>query len=578
MDLFSTLRAGGNFTKKARAPRAAPEAKPVVSLAPSRTSQNGRKRAREDILSDAASGGLDLFADDAGTAVGRDRGKKRSGSKVAEESSSAARQSAAEAVAAFRRKLRIKVDGEEVPPPISTFSDMPAASLSRKDNAVAFADARGRILRNIEAGEWKEPTPIQMQAIPVLLKGRDLLASAPTGSGKTAAFLLPILASLGSASKAGVRAVFLAPTKELAAQIHREAERLSKGTGFKACLLTRTLAAQALTGGSGFPLRTSDILVSTPMRLVASLSAGALSLNRAKYVVLDEADKLFDLGRDGQEPATTFIAQVDQILAHSNSRGVVRAMFSATIGPQVSELANGVLRDPVHISIGTTNAGADTIDQELMFVGREEGKLVAFRQLVQAGLEPPVLVFLQSKERAQALFRELVYDGISVDAIHADRTPEQRASIMTHFRSGDIWVLICTDLMARGIDFKGVNMVINYDLPQSPVQYIHRIGRTGRAGRRGKAVTFFTEKDMGAMRSIANVMRISGCEVPDWMLSLKRPGSREVKRMRVSAPRRKPVEAPKFLARRQRRTPAAASSSAKRRSPGGGEEAKERAT
>jgi ATP-dependent RNA helicase DDX52/ROK1 len=135
------------------------------------------------------------------------------------------------------------------------------------------------------------------------------------------------------------------------------------------------------------------------------------------------------------------------------------------------------------------------------------------RQLIAEGLRPPVLVFLQSKDRAKELFHELVYDGINVDVIHAERTQEQRDAVIRKFRSGEIWVLICTDLMARGIDFKGVNMVINYDLPQSAVSYIHRIGRTGRAGRRGLSVTFFTEADMDSLRSVANVMRLSGCEV-----------------------------------------------------------------
>jgi len=135
------------------------------------------------------------------------------------------------------------------------------------------------------------------------------------------------------------------------------------------------------------------------------------------------------------------------------------------------------------------------------------------RQLISEGLSPPVLVFLQSKDRAKQLFHELVYDGINVDVIHAERTQEQRNDIIKRFRTGDIWVLICTDLMARGIDFKCVNMVINYDFPQTAVSYIHRIGRTGRAGRQGRAVTFFTEADMEQLRAIANVMKLSGCEV-----------------------------------------------------------------
>jgi len=187
----------------------------------------------------------------------------------------------------------------------------------------------------------------------------------------------------------------------------------------------------------------------------------------------------------------------------------------------VHELASSILIDPVQVTVGTANAGATTIEQRLVFVGREEGKLLAVRQLVQAGLKPPVLIFLQNKDRAKDLFRELVFDGINVDIIHSDRTQQQREEAIKRFRVGDAWVLICTDLLARGVDFKGVQMVINYDLPQSAVSYIHRIGRTGRAGKSGIAVTFFTEADIPNMRSIVNVMKLSGSDVPEWLLHVK---------------------------------------------------------
>ena len=156
------------------------------------------------------------------------------------------------------------------------------------------------------------------------------------------------------------------------------------------------------------------------------------------------------------------------------------ALFSATIGPFVSELAEQFLQNHVQINIGIENAGAASIEQKLLFVGREDGKLLAMRQLVQEGLKPPVLLFVQSVDRAKELFRELAYDGINVDTIHAEKTQHQREDVIRRFRSGDVWVLICTELMSRGVDFKGVQMVINYDLPQSAVSYIHRIGRTGR--------------------------------------------------------------------------------------------------
>ena len=169
-------------------------------------------------------------------------------------------------------------------------------------------------------------------------------------------------------------------------------------------------------------------------------------------------------------------------------------------------------------------------------MGQEQGKLLAIRQMVQEGtLKPPTLIFVESITRAKELFHELVYDGINVDVMHAERTQAQRDLIISNFRTGKTWVLIATDLMARGLDFKGVNLVINYDFPQSPASYIHRIGRTGRAGRAGTALTFFTKSDGVYLKSIVNVMREAGCHVDDWMLKLQAPTrsqKRDLKRMR----------------------------------------------
>lgn len=176
-----------------------------------------------------------------------------------------------------------------------------------------------------------------------------------------------------------------------------------------------------------------------------------------------------------------------------------------------------------------------------MFTGTEAGKRIALRQLIQKGLKPPVLIFVQSIDRAKELFHELVFDGINVEVIHSDRTKAQRDKIIDSFRVGKIWVLIATDLMARGLDFKGVNLVINYDFPQTVASYIHRIGRTGRAGRTGEAVTYYTQDDFPYMKSVVNVMKESGCDVPDWMLNMKNPTQklkkelkRGIKRPRIS--------------------------------------------
>jgi ATP-dependent RNA helicase DDX52/ROK1 len=237
-----------------------------------------------------------------------------------------------------------------------------------------------------------------------------------------------------------------------------------------------------------------------------------------EWLVVDESDKLFEEGSQRR----SFREQLAVIYKSCDSTKLRRAMFSATYTPEVEEWCNLNLDNLVTVYIGAKNSAVDTIEQQLEFVGNEHGKLFAIRNLIRQGITPPVLIFVQSKERAKALFNELVYDGINVDVIHSDRSQLQRETVVKGFRSGKVWVLICTELLGRGIDFKGVNLVINYDMPSSAISYIHRIGRTGRAGRRGKAVTFFTEKDKLILRDIAEIMKDSGCEVPEYMLKLER--------------------------------------------------------
>lgn len=234
-----------------------------------------------------------------------------------------------------------------------------------------------------------------------------------------------------------------------------------------------------------------------------------------EYLILDEADRLFELG---------FLDQVDKVLSACSHPQLKRALFSATMEQGVETLARTVLRDPVRMVVGARNSATASIQQELLFVSNEEGKLIAMRQMLQSGLPLPALVFVQSKERAQQLYQELVYESVAVDVIHADRTQHQRMEAIRKFRAGKVWFLICTDLMARGIDFKGVSTVINYDFPVSSVSYIHRIGRTGRAGRQGRAITFFTEIDKPLLPSIAKLVKQSGSDVPEWMLKMHKIG------------------------------------------------------
>ncbi|RUS22252.1 putative ROK1-ATP-dependent RNA helicase [Endogone sp. FLAS-F59071] len=407
-----------------------------------------------------------------------------------------------EAVYAFRKSHRIRVYGTDVPNPFRTFDDL-----------ASRYELRPYLRRNLTEAGYDKPTSIQMQAVPIILHGRDVMACAPTGSGKTLAFILPILHDLNGPEKIGYRALIISPTRELAQQIFHEIKKMSVGRKFKICVLTKATAA---TQAQDPKLRQKfDILISTPLRLVHALQQEEMELDHVRHLVLDEADKLLDLG---------FLSQTDEIFAACTHPRLQKSLFSATIPAGIESLASTAMRDPLRIVIGTRNAATETITQQLVYVGGEEGKLIAVRQLVQrGGLKPPVLVFVQSIERAKELFHELVYDGINVDVIHSERTKAQRDRVVEGFRAGRIWILIATELMARGLDFKGVNLVINYDFPQTVQSYIHRVGRTGRAGRAGEAITYFTRDDAQYLKSIVNVMKESGCDVPDWMLTLKKP-------------------------------------------------------
>ncbi|KZV35086.1 DEAD-box ATP-dependent RNA helicase 57 [Dorcoceras hygrometricum] len=398
----------------------------------------------------------------------------------------------------FRKKHNIHVSGRNIPSPLQK----------------SFAELRSRyncksyLLRNLAGLGFEEPTPIQRQAIPVMLSGRECFACAPTGSGKTFAFVCPILMKLQHALKDGVRAVILCPTRELAAQTARECKKLSKGKKFYIKLMTKQL-----TKSADFSKLPCDILISTPFRVQFAIRNRKLDLSKVEFLVLDESDKLFELG---------LVEQVDAVVKACSNPSIVRSLFSATLPDAVEELARTIMHDAVRIIIGRKNSASETIKQKLIFVGSEEGKLLALRQSFAESLNPPVLMFVQNKERAKELYDELKYDDVRADVIHADLSEIQRESAVENFRSGKTWVLIATDVVARGMDFKGVNCVINYDFPDSAAAYIHRIGRSGRAGRRGEAITFYTEADVPFLRNVANVMTASGCEVPAWITSLQK--------------------------------------------------------
>lgn len=599
-ELFTFLSSSARLDKSKRKKRPREEVAPKTAVDESDNSNEENEIASED--------------EDGPKLSSRDRTGKRDTSEAKR------KQVHKESIAAFRRSMAIRVANKHdpnLPDPVSSFTELKPptwwATDSTSSCATHFQDLSTAIQRNIEAGRWKEPTAIQMQSMPALLERRDLIGAAPTGSGKSGAFILPALL-LSSApyqkfyadslkdtpkkkqkknkknkkhqpdtastdakhSREGeIRTLLLAPSRELAAQLHREVERLGIGKpgGLSTMLLSKSNVSHLIAGTAGGK-KGLDVLVTTPLRLVDAIEKG-LRLDSMRLVILDEADRLLDaadgktpknLGKskkndsssedeeeDEEEPETaaptqqsgssqtqTFLAQMDVILS-SVPPTAIRALFSATVTPTVRSLAENVLRNPVDLRIAAPGSygGANTdIEQELMFVGREEGKLLAMRQLKQRGqLKPPCIVFVQSQERAQALFHELLYEGIHVDVIHAGRSRTARDNAVAKFRKGETWVLICTDLVARGVDFRAVNMVINYDLPASGITYVHRIGRTGRAGRKGKAITLFTEADFDNLRTVANVMKQSGCKVEDWMLQLRKKDKRK-----NTAPRRPKID------------------------------------
>lgn len=387
----------------------------------------------------------------------------------------------------------------------------------------SLPDMRHPLKQNIENSRFKEPTPVQMQAIPAILTDRDVLAVAPTGSGKTAAFLLPRLqASPTDQTPKGVHTLVVCPTHELCDQIFREQEWMSVGFPRalrKSCTLTKAnqKSVQDSLRGDTF----HHLVVATPMLLVSLLNGMDAVQAKVSCVVFDECDRLFE---------DTFVEQTDEILQKLAGTTCQRLMFSATMPPKVESLANTILRDAIKIFIGSSGqhlTAADTIKQTLLYAGSNEGKFLAFKSLLKEGkLVPPVLIFVEEKVRARDVSRALHanHPAHHVDAIHGDRAPAARDLLVKKFREGQIWFLVATEVVARGLDFRGVNTVINWDLPRTPVSYIHRIGRCGRAGRPGTSVTFFTDEDVDSqiVRPIANVVKQSHGVAPDWVLQLKK--------------------------------------------------------
>ena len=352
------------------------------------------------------------------------------------------------------------------------------------------------LLDALAAKDYSQATPIQLQAIPTVLSGRDLLGIAQTGTGKTAAFMLPSLDRLAAARqipKPGqVRMLVLAPTRELAAQIAASAEaygrfmRLSVGVIFGGVPNQKSVRTVA---------RGLDVLVATPGRLLDLIDQRALSLRELEILVLDEADQMLDLG---------FIHALKRIVSLVPPKRQT-LFFSATMPRAIKELADRYLTNPAEVSVAPVATTVERVEQRVTFVNQAEKQALLIHLLQTAPVER-ALVFSRTKHGADKIVRMLTAAGIHVNAIHGNKSQPQRERAIALFRSGEIKVLVATDIAARGIDIAGVSHVINYDVPEHPEDYVHRIGRTGRAQNVGDAFTLMNGEELASLHSIERFM------------------------------------------------------------------------
>jgi ATP-dependent RNA helicase RhlE len=363
------------------------------------------------------------------------------------------------------------------------------------------------LLRAVAAEGYTTPTPVQQEAIPLVLAGRDVLAAAQTGTGKTAAFVLPILQMLaasrpaapqhgqrpGRGARPAVRALVLTPTRELALQVEESVRTYGA---------QRPIRSTTIYGGVGFDnqvraLRAgAEIVVATPGRLLDHVGQGTIDLSRVEILVLDEADRMLDMG---------FIRDIRKILALLPARRQ-NLLFSATFSDEIRRLADGLLDQPASVQVAPRNTAAELVRQVVHPVDRER-KRELLSQLVRSGQISQALVFTRTKHGANRLAEQLGRDGIAAAAIHGNKSQAQRVRALADFKQGRVAILVATDIAARGLDIDALPHVVNYELPMVPEDYVHRIGRTGRAGMEGHAVSLVCVDEQKLLRDVEMVLR-----------------------------------------------------------------------
>ncbi len=353
---------------------------------------------------------------------------------------------------------------------------------------------------NLAKNGFVKPTPVQAESIPGALSGRDIVATAQTGTGKTLAFVLPMLELLSTKSSGNIEAIVLSPTRELAMQIQETFSKIASGTGIRAATvvggINENTQLKSIRAGA-------RVLIATPGRLCDFLNRKLVKLGNVRMLVLDEADRMLDMG---------FLPAIQSITAALPSKRQ-NLLFSATIENSVKHLIERYSNDPLRVEIGSMTKPAEDVDLHLYEVG-QDGKLALLQQMLkdEAG---SYLVFARTKRGADRLARQLSVSGFKTACIHGDRTQSQRNQALKSFQQGHHRVLVATDVAARGIHVDGISHVINFDLPQAPEDFIHRVGRTGRAGARGTASTFATPSERGTIRQIERLigMQLTRCSL-----------------------------------------------------------------
>lgn len=370
--------------------------------------------------------------------------------------------------------------------------------------ALPLAAPLHRVLNELD---YATPSPIQAQAIPLLLDGRDLIGCAQTGTGKTASFALPILHALHENPQRNKpkcpRTLVLTPTRELAVQVAKSFSTYGKHIRFRQTMIYGGVGqnpqVSAMRGGV-------DVLVACPGRLIDLIEQGHVDLSGVEFFVLDEVDRMLDMG---------FLRDVKRIVTLLPKKRQ-SLFFSATLAPNIVQLANSILKDPAHVSIQPETTTAERIEQKVCFLTKDD-KRPLLEQLLskqaQADSAKLTIVFSRTKHGANKLAKSLTAAGFHADAIHGNKSQAQREKALERFRKGLTPVLVATDVAARGVDVKDVGLVVNYDLPNEPEAYVHRIGRTGRAGADGLSVSFCSDEELDFLREIEKTIRMS---VPVW--------------------------------------------------------------